>query len=262
MAEAIAGARSYIELPEPEPLGGGVMSVARVIDVTDTHDLLGVEAQTDACATAEEWTEWCTMSPTGSKLFEGGPDVVAGDPFAVYAGVECTLQQLTKQQARAERRLSFAEARAVDMHIAALVEATGLDIGGPLAVAPAIGVAEAFAATVYGGAPTILVPRQLLGCLCNCLQVGLNGALSTYGGARVVPLTAPLTLPVSAMPGGSVYVTGQITLLRGNVIAISVPQQVAADGTYSPARALAERIYVPVFDCLVAKIDVTCESTP
>ena len=39
---------------------------------------------------------------------------------------------------------------------------------------------------------------------------------------------------------------------------ISVPQQVFANGTFAPARALAERIYVPLFDCLVAKVEVTC----
>jgi hypothetical protein len=37
-----------------------------------------------------------------------------------------------------------------------------------------------------------------------------------------------------------------------------VPQQVAPNGTFAPMRALAERVVVPVFDCLVAKVEVTC----
>jgi hypothetical protein len=40
---------------------------------------------------------------------------------------------------------------------------------------------------------------------------------------------------------------------------VSVPQQINGNGpTFAPMRALAERIFVPVFDCLVAKLEVTC----
>ena len=256
----IQGARTWVELPEPEPLGGGVTSIARVID-TSGHELMGAEAQTDACATAEEWAEWCTMTPTGRKLFDGPPEFVVGDPFAVYAGVACDLQRLDESKARAEKRLAFAESRAVDLHIDALLAADAdvIDLGGPFPLAEGIGIAEAFAATVYGGKPSLLIPRAVIECGgFTSFESSPGGLLSTVVGSRVAPLTTAVVVPAVSGPV-TMYVTGQIVLLRGPVLSVSVPQQVDGLGPdFAPMRALAERIYVPIFDCLVAKVEVTC----
>ena len=257
----ITGARSRIELPAPEPIKGGVLSVARVIDVTG-HELMGVEAQTDACATAEEWAEWCTMTPTGRKLFENAPDYVVGDPFVVYAGVSCDLQRPPEAEARARARLEYGESRAVDQHIDLLLtnDTDVVDLGGPFPIDQAISAAEAFAATVYGGAPTLLIPRLYLQCACGngALKPQLDGTLQTCSGALVAPLTTAVSVPITFTTPETMYVTGQITLLRGPVNSYSVPQQVFDDGTFAPMRALAERVYVPVFDCLAARVGVTC----
>jgi hypothetical protein len=255
----ITGARAWIDLPTPEPLGGGVVSVARVID-TSGHELMGVEGQTDACATAEEWAEWCTMTPTGRKLFEGGPEVVAGDPFAVYTGVACDLQKLDEAEARARARLGLSESRAVDLHVDAQLSADPdvIDLGGPFPLDEGIGVAEAFAATVYGGRATLLIPRVVIPCGgFGTFESSPGGTVTTVTGSLVGPLTTPIALPYTSGPV-TMYVSGSITLLRGPVSSFSVPQQVADDGSFAPMRALAERVYVPVFDCLVAKLEVTC----
>ena len=85
-----------------------------------------------------------------------------------------------------------------------------------------------------------------------------SGLLTTVAGSRVAPLTIAVAVPAVAGPV-TMYVTGQITLLRGPVLSVSVPQQVNGNGpTFAPMRALAERVYVPVFDCLAAKVEVTC----
>jgi hypothetical protein len=264
MAEMITGARKRIELPAPLPIPSGLVSVARVIDLPDgSHELMGVEALTDACATAEEWTEWCTTDPVGVKLFDDEMDYVVGDPFAVYAGVSCDLQRLDEGERRARARLGWAETRAVELHIDADLSTDGdvVDLGGPYPLEQGIGAAEAFAATVYGGAPTLLVPRQIAPCVCGeggGVRPGLDGTLTTCAGSRVALLTTPVDVPVTFTGPFNLYVTGQITLLRGPVRAISVPQQPSDDGTFAPMRALAERVYVPIFDCLVAKVEVTC----
>ena len=257
---ANSGARTLIELPGPTPLGGGVLSVARVID-TSGHELMGVEAQTDACGSAEEWAEWCTTTPVGRKIFEDSLDYVVGDPFAIYAGVSCDLQRLDDAAQRAERRLNYGESRGIDQHVDAdlATNLTVVDLGGPFPLPQGIGAAEAFAATFYGGVPTLLIPRLLLpcGCLSGLLSRDADGTLTTCAGSRVAPLTTAINVPVVAdtMP---MYVTGQITLFRSPTTTISVPQQPFDNGTFAPARALAERVYVPVFDCLVAKVEVTC----
>ena len=255
----ITGARAWIELPTPEPLGGGVVSVARVIDTTG-HVLMGVEGQTDACATVEDWDEWCTTAPVGRKLFDGPWEYVSGDPFAVYAGVSCDLQKLDEAESRARARLDLGESRGVDYHVDALLAADPdvVNLGGPFRLSEAIGVAEAFAATVYGGKPTLLIPRVVLPCDPTQFESSPGGTLTTKAGSLVGPLTTAITVPYVAEPH-TMYVTGSITLLRGPVNSYSVPQQVSDLGPgFAPMRALAERVYVPVFDCLVAKVEVTC----
>src|SRR6478752_2813324 len=189
----ITGARTWIDLGTPEPLGGGVLSVARVVDTTGTA-LMGVEGETDACATAEEWAEWCTMTPTGRKIFEAGPEYVVGDPFALYAGVECDLQRLDESKARAEARLAYGESRGVDFHVDASLAADAdvIDLGGPFPLAEGVGIAEAFAAAVYGGKPTLLIPRQVIPCGGSTIfESSLNGTLTTISGSRVAPLSIP-----------------------------------------------------------------------
>ena len=255
----ITGARQWVTLPNPPPLGGGLMSVADVIDTTG-HQLMGVEALTDACSRVEEWLEWCTMTPVGRKVFEDTQEHVVGDPFALYAGVGCDLQTLNEGARRAELRLSYGESRGVDQYVDAALSASAdvIDLGSPFPLVQAIGVAEAFAATWYGGRPTLLIPRLFLPCATHGpIQSNLDGSLSTVSGSRVAPLTTPVPVPVT-VDSGTMYVTGSVVIFRGPVKTISVPQQVFDNGTFAPMRALAERVYVPVFDCLVAKVEVTC----
>jgi len=257
----ITGARTLVTLDSPDPLGGGIVSVARVVD-TSGHELMGVEASSDACAEAHEWLEWCNAAPEARKVFDAAATWVVGDPFAIYAGVSCDLQRLDEAKARAEARLGFAEARAVDQHVDLILANDAVDdivdLGGPFPIAQAIGVAEAFAATYYGGRPTLLIPRVVVPCGgFNQFESSPGGLLSTVAGSLVAPLTTAIAVPYVEGPV-TMYVTGKITLLRGPVMSVSVPQQVADDGTFAPMRALAERIYVPVFDCLVAKVEVTC----
>jgi hypothetical protein len=260
MAEMITGARTLVELPAPTSLGGGVLSVANVID-TSGHELMGVEAQSDACSTVDEWSEWCTVTPTGRKIFEDTYEYTVGDPFALYAGVSCDLQRLDESEARAKARLAAGESRGIDLHIdlALSTNPNVVDLGGPFPLPQAIGAAEAFAATVYGGKPTLLIPRQYLpcGCVGNLLESSLDGTLMTCAGSRVAPLTTAVNVPVT-FGTAPMYVTGSVTIYRGPVTSVSVPQQPFDNGTFAPMRALAERVYVPVFDCLVAKVEVSC----
>lgn len=257
MPEMIAGAREFIAAPPITPLGGGVLDAARVID-TDGHELMGATYQSDACATVEEWGEWCTNSPLAAKLFESAYTVVVGDPFAIYAGVECDFQRVDEAATRARNRLSYGEARAVDRNVLAQLEDIAVDLGGPFPVTQAIGIVEGYMATVYGGVPTLLIPRIFLPCACGSgtLRRNMDDSVSTCSGSTVAAVTTEISDPMAAT--ATVYVTGQITLLRSSVTAISVPPQTRTDGTYDPARALAERVYVPLFECVVAKVEASC----
>lgn len=262
MAEMIAGARWFLDVPAPPVLGGGVLSVARVIDNPPTHALMGAEYTTDACATAQEWLEdWCDMTPANPKVFDTEWELVQGDPFVAYTGLECMITTLDEARGRVVQRFGYAEGRAVDKNVAAWLSANAaVDLGGPFPVNEAIGIAEAYAATVYGGEPTLLIPRQFVSCACGyAIHRELDGSLRTCQSSLVGNITAPITLPVADPVEGTMFVTGQITLLRGEVGSYSTPQQVLDDtGTFAPPRALAERIYVPLIECLTAKVKVTC----
>ncbi|RPJ77440.1 MAG: hypothetical protein EHM24_00060 [Acidobacteria bacterium] len=263
MATTGIAPRAPYELQPPELIRGGVLSVATVVDVTG-HELLGVEAATDACAEAREWDQWCTVTGEEEKWFDESPEWVSGDPFAVYAGVECDMQTMEEGKARAARRLAYAENRAVDFHVYTMLtagtEIDVIDLGGSVPIPSGIGAAEAWAATVYGGVPTLLIPRLVVECACSCggLLPKLDGTLTTCAGSDAAPFSTPVTIPFDQTSEATMFVTGHITLLRGPVMTFSVPSMVETDGTTHPPRALAERIYVPVFDCLVGKLEVNC----
>lgn len=259
MPEMITGARSYIDAPPVIPLGGGVLAASRVVE-TSGHELMGAQFISDACAElGPEWTEWCDNNPTGRKLFDGSYNLVEGDPFLVYAGTDCVSETVAESKARATARLELLEGRDVDAKVRALMDVDAVDLGGPFPINQAIGVAEAYMATVYGGQPTILVPRLFVPCACGdgALRNNLDGTLTTCGGSLVANVTTPIVAPFVA-DSETIYVTGQITLLRGPITAISVPSQALTLGAFAPARALAERIYVPLFECVVAKVEASC----
>jgi hypothetical protein len=256
MAEMIAGARWYLDVPAPPKLPGGILSVANVIPAPSPHALMGVESQSDACADAHEWTEWCTMTPTAQKVFDSNPELMEGDPFAVYAGVEC-FAPLADNEARARTRLGYAEGRQVDRHVEQWLQANAIDVGpGPFPVAEAIGVLEGAMSAIYGGVPTLIIPRSKVGCGCLCIHRNLDGSLESLQGSPIANITGD---PDNPEPEAWMYATGQITLIQGAVESRSVPQQIIDDqGNFEPMRALAERIYVPLIECIAYKTQVTC----
>lgn len=270
MPEMIVGVRNRVEVPSAAVAVGGLLAAARVIDVTDPHDLMGAEYETDACGAPHVWERWCipanvdcTPSPDQLKVFDQEMLAVEGDPFALYAGIDCDLMPAAQQVARARARFDYTERAGVDSTVYSRLEAlTGtdvVDLGGPFPLPQAIGLAEAYAASVYGGVATLVVPVEMVPCACDhgVITYGMDGHLVTCQGSLVanVVTTADLTPPPAST---TVYVTGQITLLRGPVMTINAPPGYDCNGDPTPPRALAERLYVPLIECLVGKVEVTC----
>lgn len=260
------GARFYLNVPPVPVAKGGVLSVATVIPTTG-HALMGAEYETDACSRAHTWTEFCTQpsqvcptyvpSTTGQKEFDGGPEVITGNPYAVYAGVECDLMKLDDAEARARRRLAYGERAAVDDMMRLFIELSNpfnAYSEGPLPLATAIGLLEEHAATVYGGEAIILLPISLYTRACAA-QIIHDGR--TCQGSLVAGL-AGTAAGVGTLP---IYVTGRIVLLQGPVESYIAPPMIGCDRDFPP-RALAERIYVPLVECFMATVDVCQEYCP
>lgn len=271
----ISQAKTYIDVQAPVPFQGGILSVANVIPATG-HSLLGAEYQSDACADGATWTDICyslmrdfcvndgddpdddPAEPEGGyKTFDGEPELVEGSPFAVYAGIECKGTQGSEE--RAVQRLSYAEGRQIDQAVTAQLEATMSSDLGSMSMLEAIMAFEDAAAAGYGGYPTIVMPRSSVVCAMAQRLVfpGPDNVLMTANGTRVAN-TAQST------PGldNNIYLTGQITLIQGEVMSHVVPSVTRPDGTCDPERALAERMYVPLVECLVVGATAECDPTP
>jgi len=270
---SITIAKTYIEVAPPPPYEGGLFTVANVVPSTG-HALLGAEYMSDACTDGGLWTEICyaanrimcgvVVDPDppedGYKVF-GEAELVEGAPFAVYDGVECRALGAggdAAGQAQAERRLDFSERRSVELHMQTLLEQMAIDNGTTLvstSVADAIAQMEAMAVLVYGGVATILMSRSMAVCARSqdLIERAFDGSLQTINGTRVAAIAA-LDDDLE-----DIYLTGQITLLQGPVKSHVVNEVVRPDGTCDPRRVLAERMYVPLIECMVVATTAPCE---
>jgi hypothetical protein len=261
----ITGARRYVEVPAPEPRRGGLFPVARVIDSTDPHDLLGAEYQTDACSPASLWDGNCgtgfpttPCNPTGDPQVKDfhGLSLVVGDPITVYDGIDCEWvgAPADHYESRVRAGLALKEQKAIEKHIETLIAAMATDIttGAPVSPGEAIGLLEEWLSENYEGAGLIHMSRKSATWACggDWVGVGLDGTLSTCQGT-----------PVANGAGYSptddyIAATGQITLLRGPVMVNSVPgMNVGVECV--PPRVVAERTYVPLIECGAALVKVT-----
>lgn len=263
----ITGAQQTITVAPPAVARGGVLAVANVQDV-EGHALLGAQYETMACADARTWEEFCTTPGTwvnceytppegGLKVFDQAPSWVESlDPFAVYAGVECDFQRREESEERARRALAYGERREVDKAVITAIDSVAIEITTDPAdpsLGQAIGAAELYIATAYGGVATLLIPLNwaAIAARDNFVMIDvLTGRATTALGSNVA-----FFVPGTEDTEGRIYATGQITLLRGPINSFSTPDQIC-DGEVVPPRALAERIYVPLVECLSAYIEV------
>lgn len=251
----------------------GILKVADVIAATD-HALIGVETVTDACAEGAVWDDICyttdgvfcgpgITAPTLTKTFEG-VDTLEGSPFTVYAGVDCRrLGVPSDEESRARKRLAYSEGRLVDYHVQELLDAGALDLtptpGTSVPIAEAVGILEDYASQVYGGVPYIHGVQSTIACgHAESVFDMVGGEIRTLNGSVVSNLHTPAPVPATKY----LYVTGYVRLFQGPVITFDVPEVVREDGAglpvCDPARALAERIYIPLIECLAARVEVDC----
>lgn len=242
---AATGMRTYIDLPAAPVAEGGVLAVANVVPVSG-HPLLGVDSETDACTLGGTWEEWCSVTPVGTKTFPAGLAATeGGDPFVVYGAATCDLIRIDVAEQRARDRLRYNERRLVDAHVIALLDSLGEALPGTVGVVAAMAALEANGTATSGSELTLLMPVAHLtyACARGNLRPDLDGTLRTCQGTKVAGY--------ATTTGTKHFITGQITLLQGPVQTYSAPPMANTAGVWQPARAIAERIYVPVIECFV-----------
>lgn len=192
-------------------------------------------------------------------------DVVSGLPFAVYRKTECK-DLHGDDTGWATRSLQMGESHAVERGVmqAILAQPTTALPNGTTAVSLVNGIAilEGYAADVYGGVPTIHMPRSVAtrALAADALVPGLDWSITTKQGALVANgggYSINLGPTGEVAPAGQawLYVTGQVTLLRSPIESHRV-----LDTTNNNQVVLAERTYVPAVDCFVAAVLVTLEA--
>lgn len=275
MAEVLTGARARINVAPPPVATGGFLAAANVIDVGDgAHELMGAQYITNACTGPNNgWTgKWCVTPiasqcedpgapPADPKQFDPYNEVVDGDPFVAYAGTECDLGTMADNLAAATAAFNFGERRNVDEAMAAWLDAQGVDQEVSGSAVCVLGEMEAFLAASYGGRGLIAVPVAV------AIPLAAEGAIypdTADAGNLVTALGTPVAAYATPGLGGpyKAYASGQLTLLRGPLHTYNVPPMVRKDGTCAPARALAERVYVPLVECVVGEFTMNCCPCP
>lgn len=268
-----------VEAIPGRPLPYGILGgCTTVIDVTDPHELLGVEWMALGCCPVRD-TDWCPPEespgdespglPPGVKEF-CRPEHEAAEPVTVYAGVECSTFGLPYQEAVRHVRaaLELGEQQAVESafwryHLASrAVDLTPAE--GAVSVAQGVAALEGCLAESYGGVGTLHVPAgvaALLGC-CNVVYRDGDSLRSLAGNCVIVGsgYSAANSGPdgTPAPPGEAwLYISGPVVVRRGPIDIIPDQSGASIDRRFNDRRVLAERTYVPATTCVVCAVRVT-----
>jgi hypothetical protein len=258
----------YIEAPNVAPAAGGLYAVATVRDNVDVHiGASGATYLSENCGVASSLVDpaCLTAEDRAAKTF-GETDVIVGDPFAVYKGVECV--DMTEDDSDwARRGLELTEHIAVERAMPSTLFAGATDLtpapGTPLTVLQGIALLEGWAGNEYGGTPVLHMDRQVaaIGLAEEVLTHDLNYTITTKQGALVANgggyyrMDDPSGDPPAA--GESwIYITGAVTVSRTPVI---VNRVLGASEGLNLQRALAERFIAVTAECILAAVLVEME---
>jgi hypothetical protein len=272
----MAGMLKSVEAIPGQPLPHGILGgCADVRDVTDVHELLGVEWLALGCCPVNVWHDPCLDGDTSpgapaQKEF-CRPQVEHADPITVYAGAECSALGWSYQEARdhAEASLALGEQAAIEGGFwTDRLAATATDLtpaAGPVNIAQGVAALEGALAESYGGRGVLHVPAgvaALLGCCNIAHEDPATGTLRTLAGNCVAigagysaMNTGPGNIPA---PSGTawLYVTGPLVIRRGP--AETLPDQNSSVSTRTnDRRVLVERTVVVATTCDVFAVAVT-----
>lgn len=248
----------YVEAPALSQPKYGLLDT---VDVRPgvSHIGLGVQYDSEFCGPARAFTAPC-VAP-GTKTADDGITTVEGEPVPVYHLFQCRLVGTEDPQARARRSLDLGASRAVEEALQTVIGTGATDItpaGTAVDIVDGLALLEEHAGENYGGVPvfhmsranaTRLLSRNALVKVGNTLQTHLGSLVvagAGYGGS---------SLPSAPAAGaGWMYATGQVTIWEGETVVSDLAQKVPYDNEFV---ALAERMYVPTYECFNAAVEVT-----
>lgn len=228
--------------------------------MTAAHTFTGGTSPNVAIATT-------TPGSRTAKVTSEENGTTSADPFTLFVLRACRgIGDYDRAKTRAQALLRGAEQRGVEKGLWSIMTAVGAgatDLSGASAVKPEVGVAtlEYWASQMYGGTPTIHVPRDIASILAtkntierrgNHMETQLGAPVAAGGGYAKTGINAVAPVAGEAW----IFVTGGVRLWRGtsNVKGPLFTQGAAMDNTQL---VLAERSYMVATDCLLAGLKVT-----
>ncbi len=280
----LTGLRARVEANTTERRVTGWLAGAEVRDVTG-HELLGAEYETEACILDDggEFIDDC-LGMTGGfavppavqpvppgapndptkvsdvKSFQTPSDLVTGDPFTTFAGIKCDMVTASEEVylERSKRKHRYVESRQVDYHMARLISEQGNHMGDcPLS--NMIYNAEYAAVNEYGGHAYMWMSMPLLLCAAQqklispCppdMCVSATTMWRTPSGNYAIGIAHDDRVTAS-----NFFLTGEVLMLRG-------PEEshVVNDVKNNVRKALTERVYVPLIECMAYHATATCDA--
>lgn len=197
------------------------------------------------------------------KLADDGITTVSGVPIPIYHLFQCRLPSGSKEgEARALRSLNLGASRALESGFQTVFATSATDVtpsGTAVDIVKGLSLLEEYAGENYGGRPVIHMTRAaatLLYARGSLVRVG--DVLETGLGSLVVAgagYDAQVSLPSAPAAGaGWMYATGMVSIWEGTTIVSGVQPK---DPYTNEFQALAERVYVPTFECFKAAVEVT-----
>lgn len=275
MAQLVAP--RYVAAPARAQQRFGLYSVSTVIDVTDPHELLGVNWESISCLPATIIGMGCAGDTLLNTPKEYADQTEYGEatPFGVFGSWACSpIGHWNDAQDRATAALLQGEERAVERAIHRSEAGNEMTFQGATDITPVPGTAvsivagvallEAYLAANYGGVGVIHAnPREVTYMANEYLLAdtpnNATGALTTNIGTYVASEGGMngVVGPTGASATGDdhwLFATGRPVIRRGPVMLTPPSRNAGLNTSTNDLEMLAERIYLVSWECVTAAV--------
>lgn len=269
---AIIAPARYVVAPTVIPTRFGIFSVSTIVDVTDDHELAGIEWEPTFCGPAQITGVACPNEGVFGtpKEYTPGGQLVGATPFAVYGSWACSpIGHWDDAQNRATAALLQGEERAVERAVHRAEAGNTMSFQGATDVTPVPGTAvgitdafailEAYAALNFNGIGVIHanpreVTRAVNSFLLDEMPSNAAGPLTTNLGTLVASeggMSGNIGPTGAAAGAGThwIFMTGRPVIRRSPVILTPPNRDNGLNPGTNDLEMLAERIYVIAWDC-------------
>lgn len=251
-----------VEAPAVTPYRFGLFSAVEPrtasLELTgiDEHWRLGVEWESQACASVKETTGPCIDSDVTALTPDDSCSISQFDPFTLYVYNDQSVPGRTIAQAEqnAIARLTSGEQEAAEAHLWGIISTAAAPVTDLTTYTLRYGLAwvEQELAESYGGQGVIHMNRLTSILLKDMLRVE-GGRLVTYAGTTVVAGGGYDRIAGTAPTTATIIGTGPLVMYRGDIDT----RENAIDRSINSHSIIAQRDYVIGWDCVSLGAEVT-----